>query len=140
MTCQENLNTAKPLAEINMIPLIDIMLVLLILFIITAPLFTPHLLKVDVPQASSQEAVIQSPPIILSIDRHGNLYWRETPIKIETLKQQFLNTLQQMPLAEFHLQADKTTSYQQIVEVMSIAQQVGITRLGLIIKPANITN
>jgi biopolymer transport protein ExbD len=70
----------QPLSEINIIPLVDVMLVLLILFIITAPLFTPHAVKIDVPEASSQKILDEPNKVVLAIDNNGALFWNDESI------------------------------------------------------------
>lgn len=125
----------QPLSEINIIPLVDVMLVLLILFMITAPLFTPHAIKIDLPQASSEINVSKPNIIILSIDAKGRLFWNKEPIEQPEFNQRLTHAAQQPPTPELQLWADKITPYQKIAEVMSIAHQAGITRLGFITQP-----
>jgi biopolymer transport protein ExbD len=125
----------QPLAEINIIPLVDVMLVLLILFMITAPLFTPHALKINLPPASSEISVSKPNIITLSIDAQGRLFWNKERIERLEFQQRLIQVVQQPATPELQLWADKITPYQQIAEVMSIAHQAGITRLGLITQP-----
>jgi biopolymer transport protein ExbD len=125
----------QPLAEINIIPLVDVMLVLLILFMITAPLFTPHTVKINLPQASSEINVNEPNIITLSIDAKGHLFWNKEPINQLELQQRLIHAVQLPSTPELQLWADKVTPYQQIAEVMSIAHQAGITRLGFITQP-----
>lgn len=125
----------QPLAEINIIPLVDVMLVLLILFMITAPLFTPHALKINLPQASSEISVSKPNIITLSIDAQGRLFWNEERIEQLEFQRRLIQAVQRPATPELQLWADKITPYQQIAEVMSIAHQAGITRLGLITQP-----
>jgi biopolymer transport protein ExbD len=125
----------QPLSEINIIPLVDVMLVLLILFMITAPLFTPHAIKIDLPQASSEINVSKPNIITLSIDAKGRLFWNKEPIDQLEFNQRLTYAAQHPPTPELQLWADKITPYQKIAEVMSIAHQAGITRLGFITQP-----
>ena len=125
----------QPLAEINIIPLVDVMLVLLILFMITAPLFTPHAVKINLPQASSEINVSEPNIITLSIDANGHLFWNKEPINQAELPKRLIHAVQQSSTLELQLWADKITPYQQIAKVMSIAHQAGITRLGFITQP-----
>ena len=125
----------QPLAEINIIPLVDVMLVLLILFMITAPLFTPHAVKINLPQASSEINVSEPNIITLSIDAKGHLFWNEELINQSELPKRLIHAVRQSPTPELQLWADKITPYQQIAKVMSIAHQAGITRLGFITQP-----
>jgi biopolymer transport protein ExbD len=126
---------SEPLSEINMIPLIDVMLVLLILFIITAPLFVPHAVQIDVPQASSQKSINKPINIALAIDDKGTLFWNDARIDDKELAIRLAKVAKKKPQPEIHLHADKKTQYQRLAEIMSAAQNAGITRLGFITKP-----
>ncbi|MEN8220719.1 MAG: biopolymer transporter ExbD [Pseudomonadota bacterium] len=126
---------SKPLSEINMIPLIDVMLVLLILFIITAPLFTPHAVKIEVPQASSQESPDKPENIALAIDEKGGLFWNDDRIDDKELAIRLAKAAQKKPQPELHLRADKKTQYQRLASIMSAAQNAGITRMGFVTEP-----
>ncbi len=125
----------EPLSEINMIPMIDVMLVLLILFIITAPLFTPHATKIDIPQASSQESPDKPNNIALAIDDKGILFWNDERINDKELLIRLKKAAQKEPQPELHIRADKNTLYQRLAEIMSSAQNAGITRLGFVSQP-----
>jgi len=125
----------KPLSEINMIPMIDVMLVLLILFIITAPLFTPHALQIELPQASNQESPDKPNNIALAIDNKGVIFWNDDRIDNKELAIRLAKAAKTSPQPELHLRADKQTQYQKLAEIMSIAQNAGITRMGFITEP-----
>ncbi|MCK5523747.1 MAG: biopolymer transporter ExbD [Thiomargarita sp.] len=125
----------EPLSEINMIPMIDVMLVLLILFIITAPLFTPHATTIDIPQASSQESPDKPNNIALAIDDKGTLFWNDERIDDKELLIRLKKAAQKEPQPELHIRADKNTLYQRLAEIMSSAQNAGITRLGFVSQP-----
>ena len=128
-------NSDKPLSEINIIPLVDVMLVLLILFIITAPLFIPHSIKIDVPEASSQKISQESENIVLAIDEKGVLFWNDERIDEKELTIPMRKTAKQRPQPELHLRADKKTQYQSLAKIMSMVQNAGIVRLGFITEP-----
>ena len=125
----------KPLSEINMIPMIDVMLVLLILFIITAPLFTPHALKIDLPQASSETSPNKPNNISLAIDNKGVIFWNAKPIDEKQLAIRLATAAKKSPQPELHLRADKQTQYQKLAKIMSIAQNAGIIRMGFVTEP-----
>jgi biopolymer transport protein ExbD len=125
----------KPLSEINMIPMIDVMLVLLILFIITAPLFTPHALKIELPQASSEESPDKPNNIVLAIDHKGVIFWNAEPIDEKKLAIRLAKAAKTSPQPELHLRADKQTQYQKLASIMSIAQNAGIIRMGFVTEP-----
>jgi biopolymer transport protein ExbD len=123
-----------PLAEINMIPLIDVMLVLLVIFIITAPLLT-HAVKLDLPQASSRPNITRPEHVSISIDGAGALYWNGEPVDRKDLRQRLAATSRQSPQPEIHLRADRGTRYQAIAEVMADSANAGISRVGFVSQP-----
>lgn len=125
---------AAPMAEINTTPLVDVMLVLLVIFIITAPLLT-HAVKIDLPQASSQPLPEKPAVITLSIDGKGSMYWNDAQISTTELNQKLILSAKQKPQPELNIRADKATRYQVLAEVMANAQNSGITKLGFISEP-----
>lgn len=125
----------KPLAEINMIPLIDVMLVLLVLFIITVPLLVPHYLQVEMPQIASINLMPVSTPIELTINKRGELLWHGTHVDSAKLVTRLHEAKQQAISPTVQLQADKTIPYQRVVEVLAIVQEAGITQIAFVIEP-----
>jgi biopolymer transport protein ExbD len=125
---------SAPMNEINMIPLIDVMLVLLVIFIITAPLLT-HAVKIDLPQASSQPLPEKPEVISIAIDGTGNMYWNDVPMVQGELTVKLQQAATQEPQPELHIRADKETRYQLLAEVMSNAQNAGIQKLGFVSTP-----
>jgi biopolymer transport protein ExbD len=125
---------APPMAEINVIPLVDIMLVLLVIFIITAPLLT-HAVKIDLPQATSAATATQADVVQLSIDAAGQFYWDGERLDREALLQRFGVAAQQTPTPELHLHADRDTRYEVIAEVMSEAGKLGLARIAFVTDP-----
>jgi len=123
-----------PMSEINVTPMVDVMLVLLVIFIITAPLLT-HAVKIDLPNAKSAPAPEKPETIALSIDGAGKLFWNNTPINAAELDTKLSKAAQQQPQPEVQLRADKATRYELIAEVMSAAQGNGITKLGFVTEP-----
>jgi biopolymer transport protein ExbD len=123
-----------PLAEINMIPLIDVMLVLLVIFIITAPLLT-HAVKLDLPRASSQPNLTRPDHIGLAIDAAGEMYWNGERIERAALHARLAAASRQTPQPEIHLRADRSTRYQAIAEVMADAANAGMSRIGFVSNP-----
>ena len=123
------------LSEINMVPLIDVMLVLLVIFIITAPLLA-HSIKIDVPQVSSQ-AIEQEPKSVdIAVDAHGMIYVNESPMELDSLREYFINTAKQEPTTEFRIRAEANTRYELIAKIMAAAKGSGVKRLGFITSPA----
>lgn len=123
------------LADINITPLVDVMLVLLVIFMITAPLLT-HSISIDLPQAGSQANPEKPDTVTLSIDAEGKLFWNDALFEQEELALRLETAAQKKPQPELHLRADKATNYQQLAMVMSAAQASGIEKLGFITDPA----
>jgi biopolymer transport protein ExbD len=128
-------NHSRPMAEINTTPMVDVMLVLLVIFIITAPLLT-HAVKIDLPQASSRPNPEKPDTVTLSIKADGKLFWNDAPLEAGELAARLTTEAQKNPQPEMHLRADKATPYQHLATVMSAAQNAGITRLGFVTEPS----
>jgi biopolymer transport protein ExbD len=124
-----------PMSEINTTPLVDVMLVLLVIFIITAPLLT-HAVKIDLPQASSQPLPEKPEVISISINSEGKMYWNDAVIVPGELKIKLQEIAGKKPQPELNIRADKETRYQVLAEVMADAQNVGISKLGFVSEPA----
>lgn len=122
---------SAPMSEINTTPLVDVMLVLLVIFIITAPLLT-HAVKIDLPQTSSQPIPEKPEVISVSIDASGKMYWNDTPLVQGELKLKLKEIAQKKPQPELNIRADKETRYQVLAEVMADAQNSGISKMGFV--------
>ena len=120
-----------PMADINVTPMVDVMLVLLVIFIITAPLFT-HAIKLDLPSAQSAAAPQKPETISLSIDGEGRIFWNNDPVEQQDLGARLAQAAQQDPQPELQLRADKSTRYEIIAQVMSAAQTNGMTKIGFV--------
>lgn len=128
-------SSSHTVSEINMVPLIDVMLVLLVIFIITAPLLS-HSLQINLPQASSQP-VEQEPVVIdFAVDDMGVLYWNEDAVTVEELPGLFAAEAAREPQPELRIRADRDTRYEILAQVMSSAKAAGLKRLGFITRPA----
>ncbi|NMG17826.1 ExbD/TolR family protein [Aromatoleum bremense] len=125
-----------PMSEINMVPLIDVMLVLLIVFMITAPLLT-HAVKIDLPNAASAAANEKPETVTLAIDEAGTLYWNDRRISDAELQARFAEAAANPVQPELHLRADRETRYQKLAEVMSAARLAGIQKMGFVTVPEN---
>ncbi len=123
-----------PMAEINMIPLIDVMLVLLVIFIITAPLLT-HAVKIELPRASSSPNITRPDHISLAIDEGGKMFWNGEPVGKPELLRRFTAAGKTQPQPELHIRADRTTQYEVLAVVMAEAARSGLTRIGFISDP-----
>lgn len=121
----------EPVSEINMIPLVDVMLVLLVIFIITAPVMT-HAVKLDLPKASSQPNQIDPQTVTVSIDRDGRIYWDDQPVDESVLPSRLAAVAADTVV---QVRADAATPYRVVARVMAEANRAGITRLGLVTEP-----
>ncbi|MCB1936136.1 MAG: biopolymer transporter ExbD [Nitrosomonas sp.] len=124
-----------PMAEINVVPLVDVMLVLLIIFIITAPLLT-HSVKIDLPKAESTPNITQPEHVEFAIREDGSLFWNGEPVLLEQLTDRFAVVVAQEPKTELHIRADKHAHYEYVAKVMSKAAAAGIARIGFITDPS----
>ena len=122
-----------PMADINVTPLVDVMLVLLIIFMITMPLLS-HKIKIDLPQPTPNQTPPPNPPdpIRLSVQATGQLFWNGEPITEEALRAQMavygVKPLEQQP--ELDIRADKQTKYQLVATVMADAKNAGMGKIG----------
>jgi biopolymer transport protein ExbD len=125
---------STPMAEINVTPMVDVMLVLLIIFMITAPLIT-HKIAIDLPQAAAVRNPDKPDIVTLSIDAQGQLYWNEQAVTADEWKVRVRSAALKDPQPELHLRAEKTTQYQQLAEIMAEAQAAGMVKIGFVTNP-----
>ena len=121
---------SAPMAEINTTPLVDVMLVLLVVFIVTAPVMT-HAVKVELPKAATSVVQQVKTPIRLTLQADGTLLDDKTATTLDALDGKFLAAFKADPLSEVHIYADKTVQYERIAQAMAAAQRAGLTRIGL---------
>lgn len=130
-------SSGGPMADINVTPLVDVMLVLLIIFMITAPLMT-HKIRIDLPQANPNTVETNPPePIDLAVRESGDLYWNDEPITEAMLSAQLRVAAQKNPQPELQIRAEKTTQYQLIATVMANAKSSGMVKIGFITAQAS---
>lgn len=123
------------MSEINMIPLIDVMLVLLIVFMITVPVMT-HSVQINLPQASSAPLIERPDAIQLSIEADGRILWNQTPVSSEELEARFAQLASMNPQPDVHLRGDESARYAHIAQALAIAQRAGIQRLAFVTDPS----
>ncbi len=124
----------QPMADINVTPMVDVMLVLLVIFIITAPLLT-HSIKLDLPKAQAGAAQEKPETVTLSFDARGQLYWNQEQIEAQALDARLAQAGGSRPQPELQLRADKSTRYELIAQVMSAAQAHGLAKIGFVTEP-----
>ena len=128
-------NSGGPMAEINVTPLVDVMLVLLIIFIITAPLMS-HKVKIELPEANlvqdKDKEAPKTPPITISVKENGDLYWGDEPVTKEILESRLSSVAQLQPQPKLNLRGDKTTKMGTIADVTKIAQGQGMLDIGYV--------
>lgn len=122
------------MAEINVVPLVDVMLVLLVIFIITAPLLT-NAVKIDLPKASSSPNITKPEHIEFGIRENGDLFWNGETVMLNELPTRFADAAKTQPQPELHIRADKHSEYDSVAKVMSLAASAGLTRIGFVTEP-----
>ncbi|RKE36860.1 outer membrane transport energization protein ExbD [Paraburkholderia sp. BL23I1N1] len=120
--------------EINMTPLVDVMLVLLIVFMVTIPVIR-HAVKIDLPHASSQKEDTKPAQVTVAVDADGNVLWDDKKVDEAALRAKIAETAQANPQPELHLDADRKVAYEKVAEVMSAAQAGGLTKIGFVTQP-----
>lgn len=120
--------------EINMTPLVDVMLVLLIIFIITVPVMK-HAVNIDLPRASNEALSAKPETVRLSVDAAGGYFINETPIADEALAPRLREVAAQNPQPELHIRGDKSVRYERVAQAMAAAQQSGLRKIGFITEP-----
>jgi biopolymer transport protein ExbD len=125
---------AAPVSEINMVPLIDVMLVLLVIFIVTAPLLT-HSVKLDLPKANA--SVVTPPPerIEFAIDATGQRLWNGEPVSRDEAARRFAAEGQKQPQPEIHLRADQSVPYRAVAETLADASRAHLSKVAFISAP-----
>ena len=126
-------NSGGPMSEINVTPLVDVMLVLLIIFMITAPLMS-HTITVELPKANpkSKDEEVKTPPLDLAVKQDGSLYFQDHPITEAELKAQFLVKAQQTPQPELQIRADKSTEFKIVKKIIGDAKNSGMVHVAFL--------
>ena len=124
-----------PMADMNVVPLVDVMLVLLVIFIVTAPLLT-HSVKIDLPKVSSSANITKPEHIEFGIREGGELFWNGEKLTLADLGSRFAVAAKQQPQPELHIRADRNARYESVALVRSAAAKAGLTRIGFVTDPA----
>ena len=122
---------SEPMSQINVTPLVDVMLVLVVIFILTAPLLTTSI-QLALPKTEAGQASEALRSISLVIDRAGQAYLDDRPLPLSELSQNLLSTAARYPDAEVQLRADENAPYGKVIEVLGLAQKAGLNRIGFV--------
>ena len=134
MAFSTNSDAGGPMATINVVPLVDVMLVLLIIFMVTTPLMQ-HLVQVELPEATIYEPEDEPPPVppvTLAVTDDGRMFWNDEPVSRELLESRLSVEAQKVPQPGIQVRGDKTTKYSVVNSVVQIAQRQGMRKVGFI--------
>jgi len=130
----DNRGRGAPVSEINMVPLIDVMLVLLVIFIVTAPLLT-HAVKLHLPKVSAQANQLKPDKIEFAIDGTGQRFWNGEPVARDEAARRFMAEGQKALPPEVHLRADQSVAYRAVAQTLADASKAGLSKVGFISEP-----
>ena len=130
----DSTKTARPMSEINVTPLVDVMLVLLVIFILTAPLLASSI-KLDLPHTDAATVTQTPQAVTLVVDKTGAIFLNDQPITLIALQGSLLKIAAKAPDTEVQLHADAAVPYGQVVAVMGAAQNAGLMRIGFVAEP-----
>jgi biopolymer transport protein ExbD len=131
----ERKTSSQPMAEINMVPLIDVVLVLLVIFIVTAPLLT-NVVKLDLPKATANAELQKPEKIEFAIDAQGSLFWGGERVTREEALEKFVEAGRKRPQPEVYLRADATVPYRYVSETLADASKGGLSKIAFVSEPA----
>jgi len=124
----------RPMSEINVTPMVDVMLVLVVIFIITAPLMGSAI-RLDLPKTDAAKAISVPAFVTLVVDKSGQIFLNDKPLKLDELTRELAQTAGRNPDTEVQLRADEAVPYGKVVEVMGVAQKAGLSRIGFVAEP-----
>lgn len=125
---------SQPMSEINVTPLVDVMLVLLVIFIITAPLLASSI-KLDLPSSDAAKPTDAPKFVMLVIDKSAKVFLADQAIELPALAESLKKTAEQNKDTEVQLRSDETVPYGKVIEVIGIAQKSGLSRIGFVANP-----
>jgi biopolymer transport protein ExbD len=123
-----------PLAEINLVPLIDVLLVLVVVLIVAAPLLG-RAVKLDLPRADAPLRAVAAERVEIAIDAAGTLHWNGTALARDELTRRFAAAAQRLPQPELHLRADAAVPYRAVAQTLADAAAAGLSRVGFVTLP-----
>lgn len=130
----ERKSSSQPMAEINMVPLIDVVLVLLVIFIVTAPLLT-NVVKLDLPRATANAELQKPEKIEFAVDAQGGLFWNGERLTREDAVARFAEAGQRRPQPEVYLRADQTVPYRYVAQALADASKGGLSKVAFVSEP-----
>ena len=131
----ERTQAAQPMSEINVTPLVDVMLVLVVIFIITAPLLASAI-RLDLPKSDAARAVETPQFVTLVVDKSGQAFLNDKPLPLDELARSLMQAASQDPDTEVQLRADEAVPYGKVVQMMGVAQKAGLSRIGFVAEPS----
>lgn len=129
----ESEDFSAPMAEINTTPLVDVMLVLMVIFLVTAPMLT-QAVKLELPNETAMEIADEN-PIVISVTEHGLYYWGETNVTVPELEERLRQESETQPSRPIHLRADTTVAYGSVSKVLVLSQKYGLSNIGFVTEP-----
>jgi len=127
-------DNVKPMSDINMTPLVDVMLVLVVIFIITAPLMTSTI-KLDLPKTNNASSTAAAKLVTIVIDKSGQIYLNDQATNLTQLGESLTQIAKARSDTEVQLRADETVAYGKVAEVMGVTQKAGLSRIGFVTQP-----
>lgn len=128
----------QPMSDINVTPLVDVMLVLVVIFIITAPLLASTI-PLSLPKTDAAQPADAPKSVTLVVDKTGQAFLNDRPLSLDELAQRLVETARQNPDTEVQLRADEGVPYGKVVQVMGVAQKAGLNRIGFVADPGPAT-
>ncbi len=130
----DSIKAARPMSEINVTPLVDVMLVLLVIFILTAPLLASSI-QLELPRTDAAKATQAPQSVTLVVNKTGAIFLNDQPIALAALQARLQQTATQNPDTEVQLRADAAVPYGRVVAVMGAAQTAGLMRIAFVAEP-----
>ncbi len=122
-----------PLAEINMTPLVDVMLVLLVIFLVTAPMLNSAI-KLNLPSESAAQ-ITEQKALAISVDSRGNYFFNDQELSLSELEKQLAQAAKDNPKQQIHIRADVNVGYGKVSQVLAAAQRLGLSNIGFVTEP-----